>query len=59
MLILTSLIPNPCSYHVGESMLPSMRHFLRYIDLEDQFESHGFTPKVCAFFNDLKHLLKI
>lgn len=38
------------SYHVGESMLPSMRHFLRYIDLEDQFEAHGFTPKVGSSF---------
>jgi flavin-dependent dehydrogenase len=37
-------------YHVGESMLPSMRHFLRYIDLEDQFEAHGFTPKVGSSF---------
>jgi len=37
-------------YHIGESMLPSMRHFLRYIDLEDQFEAHGFTPKVGSSF---------
>lgn len=27
-------------------MLPSIRHFLRFIDLEEQFEAHGFIPKV-------------
>ncbi|KDQ15003.1 hypothetical protein BOTBODRAFT_300218 [Botryobasidium botryosum FD-172 SS1] len=32
-------------YHIGESMLPSMRHFLRFIDLEDEFEAHGFAIK--------------
>ena len=33
-------------YHVGESMLPSMRHFLRFIDLDDTFLKHGFKVKV-------------
>lgn len=33
-------------YHVGESMLPSMRHFLRFIDLDDTFVAHGFRKKV-------------
>jgi hypothetical protein len=36
-------------YHIGESMLPSMRHFLRFIDLDKTFECHGFTIKVSAF----------
>ena len=36
-------------YHVGESMLPSMRHFLRFIDLDDTFLNHGFRVKVIAF----------
>ena len=34
------------SYHVGESLLPSMRHWLRYIDLDKQFDQLGFTEKV-------------
>ena len=36
-------------YHVGESMLPSMRHFLRFIELDDTFLNHGFRIKVVAF----------
>ena len=34
-------------YHVGESMLASMRHFLRFIDLDETFNNHGFKVKVC------------
>ncbi|KXN84848.1 Tryptophan 2-halogenase, partial [Leucoagaricus sp. SymC.cos] len=37
-------------YHVGESMLPSMRHFLRYIDADDKFDSFGFIQKHGAAF---------
>ncbi|KAF7370107.1 Sulochrin halogenase [Mycena sanguinolenta] len=37
-------------YHVGESQLPSLRHFLRFIDLEESFENHGFTKKLGAAF---------
>ena len=33
-------------YHVGESMLPSLRHFLRFIDLDSTFDSYGFQIKV-------------
>jgi flavin-dependent dehydrogenase len=33
-------------YHVGESMLPSLRHFLKFIDLDDTFVAHGFYKKV-------------
>ncbi|KAF6842711.1 hypothetical protein CMUS01_02839 [Colletotrichum musicola] len=33
-------------YHIGESMLASMRHLLRFIDLEDKFDSYGFVKKV-------------
>ena len=39
---------NCARYHVGESMLPSMRHFLRFIDLDDTFLNHGFKIKVIA-----------
>ncbi|KAK7961064.1 hypothetical protein PG988_012278 [Apiospora saccharicola] len=37
-------------YHIGESLLPSMRYLLRFIDLEDAFEQHGFQKKLGAFF---------
>lgn len=36
-------------YHVGESMLPSLRHFLRFIDLDDAFLNHGFKIKALSF----------
>jgi flavine halogenase len=29
-------------------MLASMRFFLRFIDLEETFDRHGFEKKVCA-----------
>ncbi|KAL2147438.1 hypothetical protein VTI28DRAFT_9337 [Corynascus sepedonium] len=37
-------------YHIGESMLPSMGHFLRFIDCYDAFNSHGFIKKKGAAF---------
>ncbi|KZF25346.1 FAD/NAD(P)-binding domain-containing protein [Xylona heveae TC161] len=37
-------------YHIGESMLPSMRHFLRFIDLDETFVNHGFVQKKGAAF---------
>ncbi|KAJ8518265.1 hypothetical protein ONZ45_g4620 [Pleurotus djamor] len=36
--------------HVGESMLPSMRHYLRFIDLEDEYDKRGFMHKPGAAF---------
>lgn len=33
-------------YHVGESMLPSIRHYLRFIELDTVFDKYGFTRKV-------------
>ncbi|TRM63298.1 hypothetical protein BD626DRAFT_36172 [Schizophyllum amplum] len=32
-------------YHIGESMLPSLRSFLRFIDAEDKVAACGFTVK--------------
>ncbi|KAL8336460.1 hypothetical protein RB601_000326 [Gaeumannomyces tritici] len=32
-------------YHIGESMLPSMRHFLKFIDGYEKFNAHGFNIK--------------
>lgn len=37
-------------YHVGESMVPSLRHFLRFIDLDTTFNNHGFIQKTGAAF---------
>ena len=36
-------------YHVGESMLASIRHFFRFIDLDEEFDKHGFRHKVGPF----------
>jgi flavin-dependent dehydrogenase len=33
-------------YHIGESMLASVRFFLRFIDLEETFDRYGFEKKV-------------
>ncbi|KAJ5639909.1 FAD/NAD(P)-binding domain-containing protein, partial [Penicillium longicatenatum] len=38
-------------YHIGESMLPSLRNFLRFIDLETKFDEHGFIRKVSRPLN--------
>ncbi|GAB1312721.1 Tryptophan 2-halogenase [Madurella fahalii] len=37
-------------YHIGESMLASIRYFLRFIDLESKFDNHGFVKKLGASF---------
>lgn len=37
-------------YHIGESMLASMRHFLKFIDLDSTFDNYGFTKKRGAAF---------
>ncbi|KDQ09292.1 hypothetical protein BOTBODRAFT_137937 [Botryobasidium botryosum FD-172 SS1] len=43
-------------YHIGESMIASVRHFLRIIGLDEKFDNYGFTRKVGAAFklNDFK-----
>lgn len=38
-------------YHIGESLLPSVRYFLDFIELYDDFNSHGFLRKVRALYN--------
>ncbi|KAJ5885888.1 hypothetical protein N7504_011724 [Penicillium tannophilum] len=38
-------------YHIGESLLPSTREFLKFIDVYDKFESHGFKHKNGASFS--------
>ncbi|RMJ05122.1 hypothetical protein CDV36_014206 [Fusarium kuroshium] len=37
-------------YHIGESTLPSLRHFFKFIDFDDQFNAHGFFKKNGAVF---------
>ncbi|KAL7940698.1 hypothetical protein V8C42DRAFT_349293 [Trichoderma barbatum] len=37
-------------YHIGESMLASVRFFLRFIGLEETFDKHGFEKKFGATF---------
>ncbi|EIW62958.1 FAD/NAD-P-binding domain-containing protein [Trametes versicolor FP-101664 SS1] len=32
-------------YHIGESLIPSVRHFLRFIDAEHKVIKHGFARK--------------
>ncbi|KAI0790174.1 hypothetical protein BC629DRAFT_1440019 [Irpex lacteus] len=32
-------------YHIGESLLPSIRAFLQFIDAEETIRAHGFTVK--------------
>ncbi|EFX04254.1 flavin-dependent halogenase O-methyltransferase bifunctional protein [Grosmannia clavigera kw1407] len=32
-------------YHIGESMLPSMRHFLKFIGAYEKWDAHGFNIK--------------
>ncbi|KAF7331154.1 FAD/NAD(P)-binding domain-containing protein [Mycena sanguinolenta] len=43
-------------YHIGESMLPSLRLFLRFIDCEEKVEKHGFTikPGAAILYNQWK-----
>ncbi|KAH8879034.1 radH flavin-dependent halogenase [Thozetella sp. PMI_491] len=37
-------------YHIGESMLPSLRYYLQFIDLDEQYLNHGFVKKIGAAF---------
>ncbi|KAL4909005.1 hypothetical protein BDW74DRAFT_187432 [Aspergillus multicolor] len=37
-------------YHIGESLLPSVRYYLDFIDLYDKFYSHRFLRKTGATF---------
>ncbi|PWI65250.1 hypothetical protein PCL_07300 [Purpureocillium lilacinum] len=33
-------------YHIGESTLPSLRHFFKFVDFYNIFDAHGFYHKV-------------
>ncbi|KAI0751654.1 FAD/NAD-P-binding domain-containing protein [Daedaleopsis nitida] len=43
-------------YHIGESLLPSVRHFLRFVDAEEKVVNHGFTRKPGAVVKFSQHL---
>lgn len=43
-----SVAPLPLTtarYHIGESTLPSLRHFFKFIDVDRVFDSYGFFQK--------------
>ncbi len=46
-------------YHIGESMLPSCRPFLKFIDCEEKLKNHGFTIKVPLPLGSSAHYLNI
>ncbi|KAG9258401.1 uncharacterized protein F5Z01DRAFT_643164 [Emericellopsis atlantica] len=37
-------------YHIGESMLASMRHLLKFVELDTKFDQYGFVKKPGAAF---------
>ncbi|KAA1472988.1 FAD/NAD(P)-binding domain-containing protein, partial [Dentipellis sp. KUC8613] len=43
-------------YHIGESLIPSVRHHLRFIDAEEKILAHGFAhkPGAAIKFNQYK-----
>ncbi|KAI0724125.1 FAD/NAD(P)-binding domain-containing protein [Fomitopsis betulina] len=43
-VVLLEMVKFP-RYHIGESLIPSVRHYLRFIDAEDLIASHGFARK--------------
>lgn len=42
--------PAEFRYHIGESLLPSVRHHLRFIGADDKVDSFGFFKKVRLVF---------
>lgn len=46
-------------YHVGESLLASIRHFLRFIDLDEEFDKYGFHHKATLPALDSLHPISL
>ncbi|KAK0504547.1 hypothetical protein EDD18DRAFT_1125355 [Armillaria luteobubalina] len=42
-------------YHIGESLIPSVRHYLRFIGAEDKLANHGFVRKPGAALKFMQH----
>lgn len=38
-------------YHIGESLLPSVRPLLQFVGAEKKVMEHGFAPKVCTWLS--------
>ena len=47
ILVTHSLVLLSYRYHVGESLIPSIRHYMRFIGAEEKLANHGFVRKVC------------
>ncbi|KAF9243103.1 hypothetical protein BU15DRAFT_86521 [Melanogaster broomeanus] len=45
-----------CRYHIGESLIPSVRHYLRFIGAEQKLAEYGFKhkPGAAIKFNQFK-----
>jgi len=43
-------------YHIGESLIPSIKHYLRFIGAEERVARHGFVrkPGAAVKFNQFK-----
>jgi hypothetical protein len=48
-----------CRYHIGESLLPSIRHHLRFISAEEKVASYGFFKKVRLTLYTLTRLILV
>ena len=35
-----------CRYHIGETLIPSVRYYLKFIDAEEKVANYGFEIKV-------------
>ncbi|PBK91714.1 FAD binding domain-containing protein [Armillaria gallica] len=42
-------------YHIGESLIPSVRHYLRFVGAEDKLANHGFVRKPGAALKFKQH----
>ena len=46
-------------YHIGESLLPSVRPYLEFIGALDKVKNFGFCPKVITVFVPLFKLTRV
>jgi hypothetical protein len=50
LLVIHALVFYLPRYHVGESLIPSIRHYMRFIGAEEKLANHGFVRKVRVIF---------
>ena len=53
-----TLIKTLIRYHIGESLLPSVRPFLRFIGAEEAVINYGFALKVCCHSRRVSQLME-